>query len=166
MPPGIDIEAVRKIHRSYDAGLITKQECAEQIKSITGRVFTELEDRHESTIVKNSALLDFIRKLKKEYKIGLLSNIGNNWIVDYFLTPAEQALFDDMVFSFEAGMVKPDARIFHMACESLGVLPTEAIMVDDVERYCEAAGNLGMKTICYVDFQQFKTDLEQILYQA
>jgi putative hydrolase of the HAD superfamily len=84
-------------------------------------------------IVKNDVLLDYIRELKKSYKIGMLSNVANNWIRDYFLTEDEQALFDEMIMSFEVGMTKPDPRIFLLACDRLRVGPHEAVLVDDVE---------------------------------
>src|SRR5690606_31310012 len=100
---------------------------------------------------------------RDEYKIGLLSNIATPWITDTFLTPEEQQLFDAMVFSYEVGMTKPDPRIFALTCKRLGVNPNQAVMVDDIERYCEAAKMEGMKAVVYKDFKQCKRDLEEIL---
>jgi HAD superfamily hydrolase (TIGR01509 family) len=159
----VDIEAARNAHRAYDAGQIAKQECAELIKSITGQSFNELEDIFGGESDKNTRLLKYIAGLKENYKIGLLSNVGNNWIRDYFLTPDEQKLFDAFVFSFQAGMTKPDPRIFDMMLEKLSVHAAEAVMVDDIERYAEAARGQGLQAICYQDFQQFKKDLDSIL---
>lgn len=163
LPAGIDVEAARKVHRAYDAGLITKAESATQIQEITGSVFTELEDALEATTAKEVRVLETIRELKPRYKIGLLSNVGNSWITDYLLAPEEQALFDTMVFSYQVGMVKPDPRMFELACERLGVRPDEAIMIDDVDRYCDAARRLGMQAIEYKDFGQFKQELDRLI---
>ena len=40
-------------------------------------------------------------------------------------------LFDATVFSCSVGLRKPDARIYQLACEQLGVEPAEAIFVGD-----------------------------------
>ena len=164
LPENTDIESVREVHRSYDAGLISKSDSAEQIKEITGRTFTELEDAVGQEVVKNNALLDHIRDLREEgYKIGLLSNVASPWITDYFLTQKEQALFDEIVFSYQVGMTKPDPRIYKLICERLGVGTNEAVMVDDIDRYCTAAQAEGMQAIVYKDFAQFKRELVAIL---
>ncbi len=160
---GVDLEAARAAHRAYDAGQISKQKCAERIRVVTGKAFTELEDVLGGQSDKNTRLLNYIASLKQNYKIGLLSNVGNNWIRDYFLTPDEQKLFDAYVFSFQAGMTKPDPRIFDMMLEKLGVEATEAVMVDDIERYAAAAQGQGLHAIWYQNFQQFKKDLDNVL---
>lgn len=163
MPEGTDVESVREVHRTYTAGFISKKECADRIKELSGRSFIEAEDQVEGEVVKNSALLGYIKELKKTYKIGLLSNIATPWITDTFLTEEEQRLFDEMVFSYEVGMTKPDPRIFLLACERLGVSPREAVLVDDIERYCEAARQQGLEAIVYDNLHQLKRDLSAIL---
>jgi HAD superfamily hydrolase (TIGR01509 family) len=40
-------------------------------------------------------------------------------------------LFDTLVLSYERGVIKPDPRIFELACQELGVTPTDALMVGD-----------------------------------
>jgi FMN phosphatase YigB (HAD superfamily) len=162
LPEGVDIGAAREVHRAYDAGLIDKQACSQQIQEITGSVFTELED-FSGEVIKNSALLDHIRHLGQQYKTGLLSNIGSNWIRDHFLSAEEQSLFDSMVFSYEVGANKPDERMYEAIVERLGVAFSEAVMIDDKLVYCEAAKVLGMQAIVYQDLAQFKKDLEPIL---
>jgi len=96
---------------------------------------------------KNADLLDLIKELKSAYKIGLISNIGTNWVLEHFLTTEEQALFDTFVFSFEAGLVKPDERIYRLASERLGEPPSACVMIDDLERNCQGATDSGMQAI-------------------
>ncbi len=109
-------------------------------------------------------MLDYISELKKDYKIGLLSNVANSWITDSLLTKEEQALFDSMIFSYQVGMTKPDPRIFILACQRLGVSTHEAVMVDDIERYCSAAKAEGLQAIPYHNLHQLKEQLEKLLY--
>lgn len=156
------VVAVQQVHKAYSAGLISKEENLSQIAEITGRQFLEPED-NPGAMVKNEQLLEFIKELKATYKIGLLSNIGNNWVREEFLSSDEQTLFDEMIFSFEVGMNKPDPRIYMLACERLRVGPHEAIMVDDQQQYIAAAKAEGMEGLVYNNFSQFKTELEPIL---
>lgn len=165
LPEGIDIQQARSLNKAVDAGIITHDEFAAGVKDITGQTPPSIEKMLQQDIVKNNQLLAYIKELKSSYKIGLLSNISSNWIRDAFLTTEEQALFDDMIFSHEVGMTKPDPRIFELACEHLGVEPASAVMVDDIDVYCDAARELGMPAVTYENFGQFQTDLEAVLYQ-
>src|ERR1039458_6032951 len=56
----------------------------------------------------NTELFDFIKtELKPNYKIGILSNAGQNWISELF-TPDQTALFDAVALSCEINAVKPN----------------------------------------------------------
>jgi HAD superfamily hydrolase (TIGR01509 family) len=164
LPDSVDLEEVRSVHRAYTAGIISKKECDDRIHELTGQSFREAEDLGVDEIAKNTVLLDYIRELRgKSYDIGLLSNIATPWITDSFLTADEQELFDEMILSFEVGITKPDPRIFMLACERLRVGPHEAVLVDDIDRYCAAARAEGLHAIQYQDFKQMKYELEIIL---
>jgi HAD superfamily hydrolase (TIGR01509 family) len=57
-------------------------------------------------------------------------------------------LLDVMVFSDEAGAVKPEPAIFLQALEQLGVEPANAMFVGDrLETDVQGAANLGMTTV-------------------
>ncbi len=163
LPEGIDIQKARSLNKSYDAGLLTSEEFLDQVFEVTGRRPEQIEELLDNEITKNTPLLEYIRELKKEYRIGLLSNVATPWITDSFLTPEEQELFDAMVFSYEVGITKPDPRIFMLACERLRVGPHEAVMVDDIDSYCEAAKAEGLEAVTYTGLKQLKDDLNQIL---
>ncbi len=163
LPDNVDVQKARDLNRAYDSGLLTNEEFLEQVFDVTGSRPEQIEEMIDNEVTKNRALLDYIRELKKNYKIGLLSNVATPWITDSFLTSEEQELFDAMVFSFEVGMTKPDPRIFMLACERLRVGPHEAVMVDDIEPYCEAARTEGLKAVTYKDLRQLKHELSEIL---
>ncbi|MDB5185652.1 MAG: HAD-superfamily hydrolase, subfamily variant 3 [Candidatus Saccharibacteria bacterium] len=164
LPADADFDRARELNRQRDAGLITTDDFLEQIEQLTGRRPQAVELQVTSDVIKNTALLNYIRELKKSgYKIGMISNIATNWVREKFLTPEEQALFDDMVFSYEIGTTKPDPHIFEVAYERLGVSPDHAVFIDDVDTYCEAARSLGMQAIVYHDFTQMKQELERVL---
>jgi len=64
-----------------------------------------------------------VKELKKsgEYKIGLLSNIGRDWLKDVLPTEERRVLFDAEVLSSDVNMVKPSLEIFEIAAQRLGV---------------------------------------------
>lgn len=162
LPPE-QLQPARDLNHAYDAGHISKQEFNNEIEKLTGKRPLRVEETSGDKVHKNKPLINYISTLKPKYKIGLLSNIATNWIREKFLTPEEQTLFNAMIFSYEIGVTKPDVRAFEIACNKLGVQLNEAVMIDDIERYCNIAKDLGMKTIVYKDFPSMKQQLEQLL---
>lgn len=150
--------------RQSSAGLLDYREFIANVAELSGYSRDEVATMLRSENSKNLVLLHYIEQLKKRgYIIGLLSNIANNWVRDTFLTVHEQSLFDEMIFSYEVGITKPDPRIFMVACERLRVGPHEAVMIDDIDRYVEAAKTEGLEGIVYHNFHQMKEELELLL---
>lgn len=88
-----------------------------------------------------------IKKLKKDYKLGLISNFS----------PFEKGLleeisffdmFDAVCLSSDVGLLKPDPKIFRLILGKLGVKPEEALMVgDSLNDDVLAAKKIGMDAI-------------------
>lgn len=57
------------------------------------------------------------------------------------------ALFDLVVESRAVGIRKPDPRFYLLACERLGVAPSEVVYLDDLGINLKPARQLGMTTI-------------------
>ncbi len=51
---------------------------------------------------------------------------------------------DVVILSFEVGMCKPDARIYRLALDRLGIEPRRAVFVDDKADYCAGANAAGL----------------------
>ncbi len=151
------------LNHAFDRGMLTNDDFFEQVQELTGRSPKLIEQARNGGSSKNTTLLEYIAELKQNYKIGLISNVATSWITDELLTSGEQALFDDMVFSYQVGVTKPDPRIFEIARERLDVEPNEVIFVDDIETYVSAAKELGMQGVVYQDFPQAKQAIKAIL---
>ena len=151
------------IIHAYDSGFITRNEFYDGVKALTGRLPKEVESIAEGNAPKNTALLEYITALHADYKIGLLSNIATDWVRTTFLTRQEQTSFDEMVFSYQAGMAKPDPNIYRYAADKLGVAPHECVMIDDIERNCQGAREAGMQALQYETLPQLKTELSKLL---
>ncbi|MFF9076149.1 HAD family hydrolase [Streptomyces sp. NPDC014735] len=63
-------------------------------------------------------------------RVGVVSNIG--WdLRPVFRAHGLGPLIDAYVLSYEHGVQKPDARLFHTACTLLGLDPADVVMVGD-----------------------------------
>jgi epoxide hydrolase-like predicted phosphatase len=153
---------VADLGKQSDHGFIDYESHLDQTAKLIGVSRGELSSALGRK-VPNEELLEFIKtKLKTKYKIGLMSN-ANYDVMHELFEPAQAELFDASVMSFESKLVKPDERMYMMMAERLGVEPEECVFVDDLERYCVAAENLGMTSIVYMDFAQFKSELSTTL---
>jgi putative hydrolase of the HAD superfamily len=93
-----------------------------------------------------------IRRLREDgLKVALLTNnvkeFGSAWRSTF---PVDE-LFEVVVDSSEVGMRKPDARIYLLTCERLGVAPKASVFVDDNRDNVEAARALGIEAIHFGD---------------
>lgn len=111
----------------------------------------------------NHDLLEFIKQeLKPVHKVGMLSNSASDALSSIF-DQAHLDLFDDIILSFQVGLAKPDAKIYQLALERLELQPSEAVFVDDISQYCDAARQVGMSAVVYQDAEQVKTELRRLL---
>ena len=111
----------------------------------------------------NTELIGYARQLRPRYRTGIVSNsfVGAR--------EREQAaygfgeLVDEVVYSHEAGMAKPDPRIYALACARLGVQAGETVFLDDAERCVAGARDAGLHAILYHDNGQAIAAIEQLL---
>lgn len=111
----------------------------------------------------NEKLLVYIKELRKTYKVGMLSNVGQSGLSSEMDYKVLEEHFDDIVESAKIGFAKPEARAFEIAAERLGVRLDECVFTDDRPNYVEGATHVGMQALLYKDFDSFKKELEGIL---
>jgi FMN phosphatase YigB (HAD superfamily) len=91
--------------------------------------------------------LPFMARMRAEgYKVVIVSNCSRQTRRVVNAHALEDAA-DSVVLSFEVGVAKPDAGIFHIALEQVGVEPQRAIFVDDVPEYLDGARAVGIRTV-------------------
>jgi epoxide hydrolase-like predicted phosphatase len=111
----------------------------------------------------NTELIAYARHLRPRYRTGIVSNsfVGAR--------EREQAaygfedLVDEIVYSHEAGMSKPDPRIYALACARLDVRPQETVFVDDTEPCVAGARDVGLHAIHHQDNAQTIAEIERLL---
>ena len=156
------LKSATEINQRANAGLISYDEFINQEANLAN-ISPKIVRRYVQENVTNDELLDFIKRdLKPKYKLVMLSNVATNWLSAMF-EPKELELFDDFALSFEIGATKPDRRAYEIAAEKAGVPLESCLMIDDQQRYCEAARDYGMKAIVYKDLDQLKKELDKVL---
>jgi putative hydrolase of the HAD superfamily len=73
---------------------------------------------------------------------------------------AVHGLFDVVIESSREGIRKPDPRIYELACDQLGVEPSEVVFLDDLGINLKPAAAMGMTTIKVVDVDKAIVELE------
>ncbi len=128
-----------------------------------GKVLLARENRMKAALQNVSMdIIDVLKKLKdNDIKLGLISNAD---VIDckYWNQSQLSPIFDDVIFSCNVGMLKPDRKIYELAMQHLNVLPSECLFVGDGgsnELY--GAKSVGMKTV-FTEALEVKTDEKRI----
>ncbi len=146
---------------AHDSGRITMKQFYDGLSSLAGVDYDAAKAINNNQ--PNTQLLNYIKQeIKGNYKLGVLSNSGDDYI-NWMLDPKDVQLFDDVVLSYKHGMIKPDPGIFELAAERLGVEPSQCIFVDDSVNHTEGATKVGMTAIRYQTFAHFKKDYESLI---
>ena len=130
--------------RPADRGEVSQEELFNQLSNLSAVPAEEIEQDWNERAIFNTDLLSFIKELKGEYRLGLLSNS----MAPLFHTLAEEAhvadLFEQIAVSSEIGHAKPEPEAFQAILEKLNVLPEEALMIDDNQVNLDGAKAIGM----------------------
>lgn len=147
-----DIERTGEIHesaRQFDLGNISLGEHYRRVSSRTGKPARSIRTSFEDISFIDHEMIGLIKRLKKNYKTGLLSNSGTEYIDKILEKYDLKPLFDTLIISSEVGMIKPEPEIFRHALSELDAATSEAIFIDDNPRNTEAATALGIKSFLY-----------------
>ena len=104
----------------------------------------------------------FLEKLSKNYRLALLSN------TDPIHMSNEEArfpffrFFPMRIYSYRVGTSKPNPIIYRKALQACKVRAEEAVYIDDVAAYAEAAQRLGMSGIVFQSPAQLQSDLRKL----
>ncbi|OGM37601.1 hypothetical protein A3E41_05225 [Candidatus Woesebacteria bacterium RIFCSPHIGHO2_12_FULL_38_9] len=98
----------------------------------------------------NRSLWPILRRIKKTYRIGLLTNMYIGMFDDIknkgLLPPVEWEITID---STKVGLQKPDPKIFDLAQKQSGVNNSEILFVDNNQKNIDAAEKFGWQTFYY-----------------
>lgn len=88
--------------------------------------------------------------------------LSNSWGNEYPRDGWDE-MFDAVVISGEVGMRKPEARIYELVADQLGLPPEQCVFVDDLLPNIEGAEQVGMVGVHHVTPQETLEKLEALL---
>lgn len=100
---------------------------------------------------------------RRGYRLGILSNHVREWVDDLERRFQYHCLFDDALYSFQAGMMKPDRAVYAAALRRLHASAEETLFVDDRPENLLAARELGFRVLQFIGPEQFSRDIQTVL---
>jgi putative hydrolase of the HAD superfamily len=122
----------------------------EQFSDIWNRVL-------DPTPVLDSA---FLESLSKRYCLAVLSNTDPIHVAELEKRFDFFRFFKHRIYSYVVGASKPSPLIFRAALQACKTTADNAIYIDDIPAYVEAARQLGMTGIVFQSPDQLRADLE------
>lgn len=157
-------DELRAINHASDRGILSREESAQYMADLLGIEAEELLAEQDAGEVQNTELLTYIASLRGKFRLGLLSNINTRERLGIRFSPGQlDALFNTVVASGDEGFVKPEPEIYQIAATRLGSEPSECVMIDDIDVFCEGARATGMQAIQFIDTKQCIHDLTVLL---
>lgn len=104
----------------------------------------------------------FLAKLGKKYRLAVLSNTDPLHVAHMEKTYGFFGLFPARIYSCRVGASKPNPVIYKEALQACKVRSHEAVYVDDIPAYAQAASQLGMHGIVFQSPEQLHSDLRNL----
>src|SRR5580765_894376 len=104
----------------------------------------------------------FLEKLSGNYRLALLSNTDPMHMSEAEARFPFFRFFPVRIYSFRVGASKPNPFIYAEALRACKVRAEEAIFIDDVPAYAQAAQRLGMTGLVFRSHQELQTNLRDL----
>ncbi len=156
-----DPQALGELRR-LERGELTEDEFAERFAPLLGIEDTDgLVDRLFAGMEADQAMLDAVRAARRAgVRTGLISN---SWGAGRYDRTSFEELFDGVVISGEVGLNKPEAEIYELGAQRVGLAPAECVFVDDLRENCEGAEAVGMTAVLHRGAEGTVAELERLL---
>ena len=158
-----DPEALGLLRR-LETGELTEEEFAAAFGPMLGLA----EDRRDDLVERlfagmqpEEAMFEALRRARAAgVRTGMISN---SWGRGRYDRSRFGELFDGVVISGEVGLHKPQAQIFELGAERVGLPPSQCVFVDDLRENCEGAEAVGMISVLHRGAAETIARLEELL---
>jgi putative hydrolase of the HAD superfamily len=166
--PGEMNSRLAEVAAAGAVGAISEQQAGQRIADIlsldAGQLLAFLADLWTEYLgTLNTDLAAYFASLRPRYRTGIISNsfVGARHREQQRYGFAEMT--DLIVYSHEAGISKPDPRIYQLACDGLGVPAADMVFLDDLPENVAAARQAGLHAVLFRDTGQAIADIEALL---
>lgn len=151
----LDAEEARKLFfdseltQAFERGLLSPREFYARVTQRLGikLPFKDFVDIWNDIFWEDTKACAIARRLKKDYKLFLLSNVSRlhyEYIEKKFDIIK---IFDEVILSFAVGAIKPERLIFDDAVRRAGGDKSAVLYIDDREDLIRAANEFGIDSI-------------------
>lgn len=156
LPPGTVHERMGDVWHAARIGELGEPEVHEQVAARLGLAAPEVEAFMadlwaEYVGTANEELIAYVRGLRGRCRLGILSNSIVGARERETALYGYDELVEQILYSHETGVEKPDPRAFETACARMGVSPRDCLFVDDLAVNVEAARQAGMQAHLFED---------------
>lgn len=161
------------IFGELEEGLITADDFRRELSRMIGRDVTFDECKYawlgyRADLPERN--LEILRRLRADgYKVILLSNT-NPFMMSWGLSSefdggghSLEDYFDGLYLSYKLKTMKPSETFFRHVLASERIVPEETLFVDDGPRNVSAASELGIRTFCPVNGEDWTADIYNYL---
>lgn len=149
------------IHRGFEKGSLTRAQYLSTMIDWLENMITqdEFSKVFSDIFTLNEDVIALLPKLKKNYKLCLLSN--TNEIHKEYGYKHYQFLnhFDKLFLSHEVGSVKPEEKIYRTVENFTKRPSSEHLFIDDIQEYIDGAKACGWDGIQFTGYEQLLNDL-------
>lgn len=103
-----------------------------------------------------------LKKLSKRYRLALLSNTDPIHVQHMEAVYPFFSLFPVRIYSCMVGASKPNPLIYREVLGACKVRAEEALYIDDVAAYAQAAERLGMRVVVFQSPEQLQLELQRV----
>lgn len=151
-------EAIEKLSQDQDEGMDDTLFFT-RLAALSHEPEERVRDEFNIHGVAHRGLIDYIRHLRrKSLKTAILSNADTS-LYAQITGHGWDKLFEVILCSGEAGVTKPNPKIYKMALDRLGVAPHEALFVDDRDYNVSGAEEADIEGILYTGLTGLKAEL-------
>lgn len=159
-----DDQEGRHAFEDVEAGKISQREFEVTIGRLLGVDDHGLLTRALGGLRPRPEILNLIQRTRGAgIRVGLLSNSWGDGEYDPYAGYDLDSIFDAVVISGDTGTRKPDAAIYLIATDELGVPPRECVFADDTAANLPVAEELGMATVHFTDAAKGIREISRLL---
>lgn len=167
-----DYNDFRKVYQgkreNYDNGKLSGEEYWNSILQHYGLKLNDYEITNliqedvKSWTQINDVMIQFIKESRRKlHKLSILSNMTRDTSAYMKRHFQWLEIFDELIFSWEIGINKPDTRIYEACLSKLQISPHECLFVDDAVENVNGALKLGMNAIHFKSYPEFWQELDK-----
>ncbi|MGK5630374.1 HAD family hydrolase [Streptomyces sp. URMC 123] len=156
--------SVRRLRVGLETGRIGQRRFEDGLARGLGVAAEGLMSRILEDLRPNATMLEIVRRARDSgLRTACLSNSWGRAPYDpYAAWPLEEC-FDEVVFSHETGLRKPDPESYRLACRRIDLPPARCVLVDDTRANLPGAADIGLATVLFQNSAQAVLELRSLL---